>query len=122
MIEQFYLDRFPVLTMRDWRTASGDSYGLARWEKPLFSDAYPTVTSRLGFVMTPNGTHIFMEAQHYLHGLKYQLIGPGTMKVSEVEAAIAQYLPALIDDVLAQYKGWSDEIARLYESPINEAV
>ena len=112
MIDDFYLECWPILEQDGWRDFGyGHPFGSIWFDKPIpVSD--PDLSARAYLFVGNNWHRIGLEVQHRIHGSAVvKDIGvDGTCTKAEFNDAIERYLPQMIADVQARHEAWGKEV------------
>ena len=114
MIDQFYLDEWPILK-DGWQEFDHKPFGGTWFYKVLPSR--PDMFARVYLFVGNNWHRIGLEVRHQSHGYaNIKNIGvDGSCSPSELNAAISAHLPILVAIVQAQYEAWSKSIDEEYK-------
>ena len=109
MIEQFYLDLYPVLT-QDWRKLS-QGFGKINYDLDV-ATSDSNLSARM-YIHVGNGwANVGIEVRHRLHGTASAVLCDAKQPAADVLLLASNALPGLEAKVIQQYDAWADELDR----------
>ena len=116
MIDDFYLECWPILEQDGWRDFGyGHPFGSIWFDKSIAVSA-PDLSARAYLFVGNNWHRIGLEVQHRIHGSAVvKDIGvDGSCTETQFDAAIKGHLSGMIADVQARYEAWGKEVDAKY--------
>lgn len=108
MIDQFYLNLYPVLT-QEWRDL-GEGFGLINYDIGVPTSSQD-LTARVYIHVGNNWASVNLEVRHRIHGVATVSLGDAKQPAMNVWRLVDKDLPTLEEQVQQMYETWAEQLA-----------